>query len=115
MHVLLVEDGPTISRFLLRGLREENHVVDLAEDADTASRMHAASEYDAILLDVMLPGGVDGFDVCRRLRAAGLDTPVLMPQLATASPTVCTASIWAPTTTSPSRLPSTSCSRAFGR
>lgn len=78
MHVLLVEDDPTISRFLLRGLREENHVVDLAEDADTAEQYAAASEYDAILLDVMLPGGVDGFDVCRRLRAAGLDTPVLM-------------------------------------
>ncbi|MFN7982267.1 MAG: response regulator transcription factor [Vicinamibacterales bacterium] len=78
MHVLLVEDDPTISRFLLRGLREENHVVDLAEDADTAEQYAAASEYDAILLDVMLPGGVDGFEVCRRLRAAGLDTPVLM-------------------------------------
>ncbi len=78
MHVLLVEDDPTISRFLLRGLREENHVVDLAEDAETAEQFASASEYDAILLDVMLPGGVDGFEVCRRLRAAGLDTPVLM-------------------------------------
>lgn len=78
MHVLLVEDDPTISRFLLRGLREENHVVDLAEDAESAEQYASASEYDAILLDVMLPGGVDGFEVCRRLRAAGLDTPVLM-------------------------------------
>lgn len=78
MHFLLVEDDPTISRFLLRGLREENHVVDLAEDADTAEQCAAASEYDAILLDVMLPGGADGFEVCRRLRSAGVDTPVLM-------------------------------------
>jgi len=78
VHFLLVEDDPTISRFLLRGLREENHVVDLAEDADTAEQCAAASEYDAILLDVMLPGGADGFEVCRRLRSAGVDTPVLM-------------------------------------
>lgn len=78
MHLLLVEDDPTISRFLLRGLREENHVVDLAEDAETAEQCASGSEYDAILLDVMLPGGVDGFAVCERLRASGIDTPVLM-------------------------------------
>lgn len=78
MHLLLVEDDPTISRFLVRGLREENHVVDLAEDADTAEQFAAAAEYDAILLDVMLPGDADGFTVCRRMREAGIDTPVLM-------------------------------------
>lgn len=78
MHLLLVEDDPTISRFLLRGLREENHVVDLAEDAESAEQFAAAAEYDAILLDVMLPGGVDGFTLCRRLRDEGVDTPVLM-------------------------------------
>ena len=78
MHLLLVEDDPTISRFLLRGLREENHVVDLAEDADAAEQFVAAGEYDAILLDVMLPGQADGFTLCRRFREAGIDTPVLM-------------------------------------
>ncbi len=78
MHLLLVEDDPTISRFLLRGLREENHVVDLAEDADAAEQFVSAAEYDAILLDVMLPGGSDGFTLCRRFREAGIDTPVLM-------------------------------------
>lgn len=78
MHLLLVEDDPTISRFLLRGLREENHVVDLAEDADSAEQFASGAEYDAILLDVMLPGGVDGFTLCRRLRNEGVDTPVLM-------------------------------------
>ena len=78
MHLLLVEDDPTISRFLLRGLREENHVVDLAEDAESAEQFASAAEYDAILLDVMLPGGVDGFTLCRRLRNEGVDTPVLM-------------------------------------
>jgi DNA-binding response OmpR family regulator len=78
VHLLLVEDDPTISRFLLRGLREENHVVDLAEDAETAEQFAAGAEYDAILLDVMLPGGADGFTLCRRMRESGIDTPVLM-------------------------------------
>jgi DNA-binding response OmpR family regulator len=78
VHLLLVEDDPTISRFLLRGLREENHVVDLAEDAESAEQFASGAEYDAILLDVMLPGGVDGFTLCRRLRDEGVDTPVLM-------------------------------------
>lgn len=78
MHILVVEDDPTISRFLLRGLREENHVVDLAEDAEGAEAFATAAEYDAILLDVMLPGGADGFTVCRRLREANIDTPILM-------------------------------------
>ena len=78
MHLLLVEDDPTISRFLLRGLREENHVVDLAEDGDAAEQFVSATEYDAILLDVMLPGQADGFTLCRRFREAGIDSPVLM-------------------------------------
>lgn len=78
MHLLLVEDDPTISRFLVRGLREENHVVDLAEDAVAAEDFAASAEYDAILLDVMLPGDADGFTLCRRFREAGVDAPILM-------------------------------------
>jgi len=78
VHLLLVEDDPTISRFLLRGLREENHVVDLAEDAASAEQLAAQAEYDAILLDVMLPGGADGFSLCRQMRESGIDAPVLM-------------------------------------
>lgn len=78
MHLLLVEDDRTISRFLLKGLREENHVVDLAEDADAAEQLVGAEDYDAILLDLMLPGPLDGFAFCRRLREHQVDTPVLM-------------------------------------
>lgn len=78
MHLLLVEDDPTISRFLVRGLREENHVVDLAEDAEAAEQFTSAADYDAILLDVMLPGDADGFTLCQRMRQSGIDTPVLM-------------------------------------
>ena len=77
MRILLVEDDPEISRFLLKGLAEENHVVDLAEDGETAEELATAGLYDAVLLDVLLPGR-DGFSVCRRLRAMGIDVPVLM-------------------------------------
>ena len=73
----MVEDDPTISRFLVRGLREENYVVDLAEDGDSAGRLAADSLYDIIVLDVLLPG-IDGFELCRRLRDDGIDTPILM-------------------------------------
>jgi two-component system OmpR family response regulator len=77
MRLLVVEDDPTISRFLVKGLREDQHLVDLAEDGHDAEAKAFAGEYDAILLDVMLPGR-DGLEVCRRLRAAGVDTPILM-------------------------------------
>jgi two-component system, OmpR family, response regulator len=77
MRLLVVEDDPTISRFLVKGLREDQHLVDLAESGDDAEAQALAGEYDAILLDVMLPGQ-DGFTVCRRLRAQGVDTPILM-------------------------------------
>lgn len=77
MRVLLVEDDPTISRFLVKGLHEEQHLVDLVEDGVAAEARALAHEYDIILLDLMLPG-LDGFTVCERLRAQGLDTPILV-------------------------------------
>lgn len=77
VRVLVVEDDPAISRFVVRGLREERYVVDLAEDGTTAERMVADHEYDAIVLDVMLPG-IDGIEFCRRLRRDANDAPVIM-------------------------------------
>jgi DNA-binding response OmpR family regulator len=77
MRLLVVEDDPKISRFLVKGLREEQHLVDLAEDGVAGEARALAEDYDAILLDVMLPGR-DGFDVCRRLRHQGVDTPILV-------------------------------------
>ena len=77
MHLLLVEDDPAISRFLLKGLREDHHIVDLVEDGREAEIRAASDEYDLILLDLMLPG-LDGFEVCRRLRRQQIDTPVLV-------------------------------------
>ncbi len=75
--MLVVEDDPAISRFVVRGLREEHYRVDLAEDGATAERMASAEAYDAIVLDVQLPV-MSGFALCRQLRRDGIDTPVLM-------------------------------------
>ncbi len=77
MRILVVEDDPAISGFLVRGLREERYVVDLAEDGPSAERLSSEVDYDAIVLDVQLPGR-NGFDVCRRLRQDGQAVPVLM-------------------------------------
>jgi DNA-binding response OmpR family regulator len=77
MRILLVEDDPKISHFLVKGLREDRHLVELVEDGDAAEARAAAGEYDAILLDLMLPGP-DGFQVCERIRALGIDTPILV-------------------------------------
>src|SRR4029453_17034299 len=60
-----------------RGLREEGMLADVAVKGEDALWMASATQYDAIVLDVMLPG-VDGFEVCRRLRADGVWSPVLM-------------------------------------
>ncbi len=77
MHLLLVEDDPAISHFLVKGLREEHHLVDLVEDGHAAEAQALDEDYDAIVLDLMLPGQ-DGFTICRRLRAEGVDTPILV-------------------------------------
>jgi DNA-binding response OmpR family regulator len=77
MRVLVVEDDPEISRFVVRGLTEERYVVDLVEDGASAVELACAEEYDAIVLDLMLPE-VDGFQVCRQLRARDVDVPIIM-------------------------------------
>src|SRR5207342_715356 len=77
MRLLLVEDDPTISRFLLKGLREDQHVVDLAEDGTTGLDQAGAVDYDAVVLDLMLPG-LDGFEVCRQMRGQHIAAPILI-------------------------------------
>ncbi len=77
MHVLIVEDEKKMAELLKRGLEEENHSVSLAFDGRDALEMAQALEYDAIVLDLMLPG-IDGFDVARRLRKSGNATPILV-------------------------------------
>jgi len=75
--VLVVEDEKKLGELLGRGLREEGYAADVADRGEEALWMAHAVPYDAIVLDVMLPGA-DGFEVCRRLRRDGVWTPVLM-------------------------------------
>jgi DNA-binding response OmpR family regulator len=77
MRILLVEDEPSASRFIAKGLREARHAVDIASDGIGAAEQCQQNDYDAVILDVMLPGK-DGLTVCRELRAARSDVPVLM-------------------------------------
>ncbi len=77
MRILIVEDEVKMAGLLRRGLRAEGMAADVAARGEDALWMAGSTEYDAIVLDVMLPG-IDGFEVCRRLRADGVWAPVLM-------------------------------------
>jgi two-component system, OmpR family, response regulator len=77
MRVLVVEDETRMAALIRRGLVEEGHAADVAAAGEDAVWMAEAHPYDAIVLDVMLPG-LSGFETCRRLRNGGVWTPVLM-------------------------------------
>lgn len=77
MRVLVVEDKVKLAGLLRRALRGEGLAADVAVRGEDALWMAGATRYDAIVLDVMLPG-IDGIETCRRLRADGVWTPVLM-------------------------------------
>jgi two-component system OmpR family response regulator len=77
VRILVVEDEVKLAALLRRGLTEEAHAADIAATGEDALWMAKATEYDAIVLDLMLPG-IDGLEVCRRLRADGVWSPVLM-------------------------------------
>ena len=77
MRILLVEDEPVAAALLAKGLREHAYAVDIAPDGTAALELAAISDYDLIVLDVLLPG-VNGLDVCSRLRASGQSVPILM-------------------------------------
>jgi DNA-binding response OmpR family regulator len=77
MRILVVEDDAALADVLRRGLSESGHVVDVEPDGDAGERVATASGYDALVLDVMLPGK-DGFAVARELRGRGVRTPILM-------------------------------------
>jgi two-component system OmpR family response regulator len=77
VRFLVVEDDVKLARALARGLRHAGYAVDVAADADSALMQAADYDYDAVVLDVMLPGR-DGFEVCRRLRERDCWAPVLM-------------------------------------
>jgi two-component system copper resistance phosphate regulon response regulator CusR len=77
MRLLVVEDESKLAHYLHKGLSENGHVVDVANDGIEGRRLATGGEYDLVLLDLMLPG-VDGFGVLAAMRAAGKRTPVLM-------------------------------------
>jgi DNA-binding response OmpR family regulator len=77
MRVLLVEDEPHAANVLAKGLREQAYAVDLAADGDTAIFQAGTTDYDAVILDIMIPIK-DGFAVCREIRASGSAVPILM-------------------------------------
>ena len=77
MRILLVEDYPPLVRSVTQGLREAGYAVETAADGTQGLALAQAAAWDAIILDVMLPG-LDGFEVLRALRAANQRTPVLM-------------------------------------
>ncbi|HEX5588289.1 MAG TPA: response regulator transcription factor [Acidimicrobiia bacterium] len=77
MRVLVVEDEPRMATLLARGLREEGYSVDVAHDGNDGLWRATEDDYDAIVLDVMLPG-INGLDLCRGLRASNRWAPVLL-------------------------------------
>ena len=77
MRILIVEDEPKMAGLIHRGLEREGMAADVADNGEDALWRAQATEYDAIVLDVMLPG-MDGFEVCGRLREAGVWSPILM-------------------------------------
>src|SRR5512132_3365708 len=77
MRVLVVAEEPSMAGLLRRGRVEEGHAADIASEGEAAVWMVEAHPYDVVVLDVMLPG-ISGIETCRRLRNAGVWTPVLM-------------------------------------
>ena len=77
VRVLLIEDEPRMAAAIRRGLRAEGIVADVVTRGRDALGMVRTTEFDAVVLDVMLPD-LDGFETCRRLRADGLWVPIIM-------------------------------------
>ena len=77
MRILVVDDDVRVARAVRRGLESEGYAVDVASDVEQAEWLATENDYDAMVLDVMLPGG-SGTDLCRRLREAGVWVPILI-------------------------------------
>lgn len=77
MRFLIVEDEPKMAAVIRRGMRGEGMAADIAANGEDAIWMAGSTGYDALVVDVMLPG-IDGFEACRRLRKEGIWAPVLM-------------------------------------
>lgn len=78
MRILVIEDEPKIAQAVKQGLELKDFAVDAVYDADAGLSYALADEYDAIVLDRMLPGSMDGVALCRKLRSENVDTPIIM-------------------------------------
>ena len=78
MKVLLVEDNERVSRFVRKGLTEAGHTIDHADNGRDGMFLAAGESYDAIVMDRMLPGGIDGLGIIAALRKSGSRTPILI-------------------------------------
>lgn len=78
MRILIVEDEHKIANAVRRGLQQENYAVDVEYDADGGLGAALSEPYDLVILDRMLPGSIDGLDICREMRAKGIHTPILI-------------------------------------
>jgi two-component system OmpR family response regulator len=78
MKILLVEDSERVASFVRKGLAENGHVVDYADNGRDGLFLASTERYDAMVLDRMLPGGVDGLGIIEALRKTGNKTPVLI-------------------------------------
>jgi len=87
MRLLIVEDEKRMAELLRKGLQEEGYVVAVATDGTTAFDMAQSTEFELILLDIMLPG-MDGFQVAQRLRRHGNRVPILMLTARDATPDI---------------------------
>ncbi|MGH7184098.1 MAG: response regulator transcription factor, partial [Nitrospiraceae bacterium] len=77
MRILLVEDDLDLAEFIRKGLKEERYAVDFADDGEEGLQLALTNPYDLLILDIMLPK-LDGLTLCRRIRARGNLTPVLL-------------------------------------
>jgi DNA-binding response OmpR family regulator len=77
MRILVVEDDPVAAAVLVKGLREHAYAVDVPANGNDALEQVGVNDYDLLILDVLLPG-INGLDLCRRIRAEGTTTPILM-------------------------------------
>ena len=77
MRILLIEDDKDLARFVRKGLQEERHAVDVAEDGEAGLELASSGGYDLLIVDVMLPK-MDGLTLCRRVRSWGDRTPILL-------------------------------------
>jgi two-component system, OmpR family, response regulator len=78
MRILVIEDEPKIARAVKQGLELKGFAVDMVHDSDDGLSYALDPEYDAIVLDRMLPGSMDGVAICQKVRAEGIHTPILM-------------------------------------